>query len=546
MSLVWTQKEITVLNQTDVVLNKFNLSFSISNIVEIADKPQNYLFAYNGETGEYIFFTFTLSWEPLILGNGFLEFKLSSFSAYGGDPTRLTAYSSVTGIWYIWSVSNKKLTLLRRDTWSAGWDLVEAIGNEKQTYLLCYRFDSGQVTLSKLEGNEYTIVYDGQIEESASAAVAVVQGDLIVLTVYSTATGWASRYELNTTKKLIGSCRFEQDSRLFKLNDLVYLYDKKNDVVTEVLDDTKGQLFGRKSMLESVYKHVNFNVMRHDVLPSLVLMNFNVWNSGSRVYNGIESIAKIIVEHQADIVGVQEMDADGMEELAKILGEKYFCNYYTGIVSKCELHKIYANIQGVPIWGGLLQLPNGWMVKVLNSHLTAYPYGPYFLRESGFDVDKTIHECEKNQGRDILNGIDNFVNNEDFDLLTVLFGDHNIPSHLDHTRESSLDQWLAKERKLKIVPIEWPVSKALYHVGFQDTCRVVWPDVRDYPGFTWTPGAPKGTLIKDEILDRIDFIYAKPGKDGMLKPVHTYTIGDVKDGVYPSDHFAVVTHVLLQ
>ncbi|MEM7198913.1 MAG: VCBS repeat-containing protein [Planctomycetota bacterium] len=118
-------------------------------------------------------------------------------------------------------------------------------------------------------------------------------------------------------------------------------------------------------------------------------------------------------------------------------------------------------------------------------------------------------------------------------LPTFLAGDHNCPSHLD---------WVAANANQNFgVSVPWPVSMALEAAGFRDMYREVHSDPSQERGFTWSPGYPKGRLELDEVHDRIDMIYFRPGGGQPYSAIQAYTMDE---SPWPSDHGAVVASVL--
>jgi hypothetical protein len=71
---------------------------------------------------------------------------------------------------------------------------------------------------------------------------------------------------------------------------------------------------------------------------------------------------------------------------------------------------------------------------MFNSHLTAYPYGPFELRD-GKTVPTVLSQADATQTSKIRDGLNALLCHRDHEphLPTFLAGDHNIPSHLDIT-----------------------------------------------------------------------------------------------------------------
>jgi hypothetical protein len=102
------------------------------------------------------------------------------------------------------------------------------------------------------------------------------------------------------------------------------------------------------------------------------------------------------------------------------------------------------------------------------------------------------------------------------------------------------------ERDQVKYPVEWPVTVAVEAVGFQDTFRVAHPDPVENPGITWTYGYPYPRLKPDEVLDRIDLVFASNDVEildsKIVGPAGSPNV-DIGIEPYASDHRAVVSTV---
>ncbi|MGV2437539.1 MAG UNVERIFIED_CONTAM: hypothetical protein LVT10_23720 [Anaerolineae bacterium] len=127
-------------------------------------------------------------------------------------------------------------------------------------------------------------------------------------------------------------------------------------------------------------------------------------------------------------------------------------------------------------------------------------------------------------------------------IPTMLTGDFNTPSHLDWTAE------VVATNPQRLYPVEWLVSKAVEASGMTDTYRAIHPNPVTVPGNTWTYGYPHPRLSENEMIDRIDFVYASND----VRVLESQIVGerdgqDVGIGVlpFPSDHRGVVSTVEL-
>ena len=101
--------------------------------------------------------------------------------------------------------------------------------------------------------------------------------------------------------------------------------------------------------------------------------------------------------------------------------------------------------------------------------------------------------------------------------MVILGGDFNEPSHLDWIRETK-DLY---DHNGLIIP--WTVTLILDNNGFIDTYRTLYPNVLDYPGFTFPADNPLRPVEKltwtpnaDE-RERIDYVFYYPHKNIKLK-----------------------------
>eukprot|EP01127_Copromyxa_protea_P000267 TRINITY_DN10228_c0_g1_i1.p1 TRINITY_DN10228_c0_g1~~TRINITY_DN10228_c0_g1_i1.p1 ORF type:complete len:443 (-),score=69.29 TRINITY_DN10228_c0_g1_i1:95-1423(-) len=319
-------------------------------------------------------------------------------------------------------------------------------------------------------------------------------------------------------------------------------------------------------------------------VSSLRVISFNAWESGTQTKNGVLGIVSLILEQQPHLVGFQEMNLTTATVLKAILGTQYHCIHSTeGKERDCEdtRHDTEAGgghlgrigkkkksswsggfiLSSLPVVSVIPSRPGVWgsgvVVEVatssatkklgfFNTHLTAYPYGPYQILDR--DVEDVINECTKVQGAEIEAVYSNIISKEG-DIGLILVGDHNIPSNIDgqvtdplyHLYRSSLDM------KARNVVMDWPVSLFLQKNGFVDSWRELYPDVTREShlsyGFTWsTLSEPK------DIYDRIDFVYYRNATDFSFVPKHGYLVDKLASSFvpYPSDHRMVVIDLLIQ
>ncbi|CAM2006398.1 endonuclease/exonuclease/phosphatase family protein [Acanthopleuribacter pedis] len=267
----------------------------------------------------------------------------------------------------------------------------------------------------------------------------------------------------------------------------------------------------------------------HAQTQQLKVMTFNIWVGGTRVdFNQIIEAVRVA---DADIVGVQE-NGGNLARLADALG------FYTQ--SRNQIISRYPIIADLP--GGALIQVDGSAVAVYNVHLTPYPYGPYDLRDGASVADVLANEQSRhmNEMASLFTEIENRMAAGTPVFLT---GDFNVPSHLDWTAEVA-------DRHFGYT-VDWPVSKRLEAMGVHDAFRRANPDVRNRPGYTWTPGYPPPVLEHDEKHDRIDFVYYAGDRlalQGAQTLGHDANNSNTDIAVTPwgSDHRAVVATFTLR
>src|SRR6185312_14319983 len=265
-----------------------------------------------------------------------------------------------------------------------------------------------------------------------------------------------------------------------------------------------------------------------DEAVELRVMIFNVWLGGEQV--NIGRVYDAIRAAKADIVLFQEPEGQ-TRKFAATLGYPY----------ASERHHI---ISQYPLFDpptadadfAFAEIRPGRFVAVGDIHLTSDPYGPYAVRDG-----KTAEEVLKIETDTRLPEIGPYIT-----VLSPLAaagvpvfigGDFNAPSHLDWTAA------MVTARPQVRFPLEWPVSKALADAGFRDSYREIHPDPVANPGITWTSGYPVPHREANEMIDRIDQIYALGNATTVASQIVGESGGpDIDIGItpWPSDHHAVV------
>lgn len=264
------------------------------------------------------------------------------------------------------------------------------------------------------------------------------------------------------------------------------------------------------------------------------VMTFNIWLGGELVDFG--QVVEAIRAARADIVGLQEPTGN-TRRLADALGWEY-ASERTHIISRFPLIDP-PGANGDYIY---VQIAPGQVIAVSNVHLTSNPYGPEAVRDG--ETLETVLTLERETR---LPEIEPLLGRQ-ADLIAsgmplILTGDFNSPSHLDWTEPAAAGGGQVK------FPVAWPVTVAVEKAGYQDTFRAAHPDPVSNPGITWTYGYPYPRLKPDEVLDRIDYVFAA----NVLNVVSSEIVGpsgspnvDIGVDPFPSDHRGVVSSIRLR
>ena len=263
------------------------------------------------------------------------------------------------------------------------------------------------------------------------------------------------------------------------------------------------------------------------------VMTYNIWVGGTR-HQPLSQTVEAIRASGADIVGIQEPGSN-LDDIANALGWNY--SSQSAIISRFPILEEW-DVQGAR-WGGTrIQTPDDEILYVYNTHLTAYPYGPYEIRDKNATTQAEIDQVEINSGRvpEVKRMLADIQTRVSRNARVVFTGDFNAPSHLDWTKDTA--------KRTFGISVAWPVSTGVKGAGFVDTYRFLNPSPIRKPGFTWSPGYPVPNIADDDVMDRIDFVYSKgQGLTPVLSQIvaETGPITDIAVDPWPSDHRAVVT-----
>jgi HAD superfamily hydrolase (TIGR01509 family) len=272
--------------------------------------------------------------------------------------------------------------------------------------------------------------------------------------------------------------------------------------------------------------------LRALVGPRLRVLSWNLWYGGAKVDDHRAKQLKVILDTEADVVGLQETAGTAARELADALGwHHHQAGENLGIISR---HPITARLgdPGVGFYGAAgarIRIGRTHEVDVWTAHLHYTPYGPYEAAFEGLGPAELIaHEDVRlAQMRETLRRI---AESADSTTPVILTGDFNSPSHLDRPH------------------VAWPVTRAAEAAGLRDSYREAHPDPVREPGHTWSPVHTwnEDDPTRPEPQDRIDYVLHN-GHGLEVVDSRTVVTGvpgtwpDVAGNDWPSDHAAVLT-----
>lgn len=265
---------------------------------------------------------------------------------------------------------------------------------------------------------------------------------------------------------------------------------------------------------------------------SLKVLQFNIWQEGTSVPNGMTYIRDVIAEVNPDIVCFSEVRNYTGDWTTKIvnnlaaIGLNYNRGYAYGdvsIISKYPITSSGTNLGAISVFDVDV---NGQSVVVATAHLDYTYYATYLPRgyncggsspytgwskigASNQDPQPVTDPAiisEQNLGSRRDEQIAAFLNHiKNETRPVILVGDFNEPSHLD---------WTARQANMfdhHGVVFPWHTTKTLENNGFVDAFREVYPDEVANPGITWPSvatgvGSTSWTPEADE-RDRIDYIF---------------------------------------
>jgi hypothetical protein len=315
-------------------------------------------------------------------------------------------------------------------------------------------------------------------------------------------------------------------------------------------------------------------------------MEFNVWQEGTSVSNGLNKIRDVIVEADPDIVGFVEVrnynNEDWTTKIVNALsavGHDYEGVFAGGDVSLISKYPITGSELIYDQSGSIVRFDvdiNGTNVIVAVAHLDYMYYACYLPRgyNGGYpnwemiddgtgnpdpvlDIPYILEYNLDSQRDEQIAAFLNSVENETDPV--ILMGDFNEPSYADWTENNST----MFDHNGLVIP--WQNVFTLTENGFTDAFREYFPNEIMNPGITWPSfadgvGSTSWTPLADE-RDRIDFMLYKgndiePSYAALVGPRESYSFNQpdtsftsfenfIADNLpWPSDHKA--TYITLK
>ena len=203
-------------------------------------------------------------------------------------------------------------------------------------------------------------------------------------------------------------------------------------------------------------------------VDTVKIMTFNVW-VGEGTAAGRNKLAEIMQAGGADIIGVQELDNSAGLSIAAALGFNYH-QQSSGDIQVISRYPIVGQSAGN--LGVKIALSPGQEIWLFNSHLAAYPYQPYDLRDGILPMNEAavISAATAARGSQVTSYLNDMAAALSSRLPVFFTGDFNEPSHLDWTAAAAA----ATPRPFDL-KVEYPTSKRIVDAGMSDSLRTVGP-----------------------------------------------------------------------
>ena len=260
---------------------------------------------------------------------------------------------------------------------------------------------------------------------------------------------------------------------------------------------------------------------------SLRVLQLNVWMHGSNIKNGVDAVAGIILQADAGLVTLSEVNPGFMDSLTSVLKTK--SPEYTSVSSNdCGVISMFPILEQDYVYSpdkghnGILKTTvcvNGNRLSLYSVHLDYLHYGAFLPRGYDGQTWEKLPHFMTDKDR-VLDFNDASMRDEQTAILikdanreiakgnmVIMGGDFNEPSHLD---------WIFSTRQMydhhgAVIP--WTCTRMLEKAGFTDAYRKIYSDPVTNPGFTWP--SDNASVSIDRLVwapeadsrDRIDFIF---------------------------------------
>jgi endonuclease/exonuclease/phosphatase family metal-dependent hydrolase len=237
-------------------------------------------------------------------------------------------------------------------------------------------------------------------------------------------------------------------------------------------------------------------------------------------YGGGPATDAVIRDIDADVVGVLE-SYERLPEIAERTGYPYY-NTSLQLLSK---YPILEPSGGDGLYA-LIEVEPGYVIPFFNVHLDYVEWGPRMLL-AGESVDSVVASENEVRTEALERPMAAMAELLDEGYPVFLTGDFNQPSSLDYTAEA------VGTRKEITAPVPWPVSEALFDLGFRDSYREIHDDPVAEPAIT-----------QERSGERIDYVYAagpSTTRDSKLVGEPGGKDVDIEASPWTSDHRAVLS-----
>lgn len=273
---------------------------------------------------------------------------------------------------------------------------------------------------------------------------------------------------------------------------------------------------------------------------TVTALQLNIWQEGTQVPNGFQSLVDEVLASKADLIALSEVrNYQGVDFIARLTaalnqrGQGTFHGSYVGgdtaVLSRYPVKRAAVVPSGSAVKAEVDV--NGQTVVVYSVHLDYTHYACYLPRgyqdaseqfpgwdliDNGSGQPSPVTDLQAIRASNTASSRQRAIQHCIADAKAygpatpmLLMGDFNEPSHLD---------WVEANKGLYDrhgVVYAWDTTRILEEGGFLDAYRVLHPSPLTHPGFTWPAVAGAGQQgawlkLADE-RDRIDFVFYRGG-----------------------------------